>query len=123
MSQNNQSRTSHNARAEHAFNYITKRKEVNDTDTRTLARSFPTMIQNNGICAAVAFLQAKGKVHHKELYNNLEAWLKKTELLSDNLMKFLVEANRDEYRMVSKEALAYATWVKRFAEGMLSDEQ
>ena len=122
MSKGNQTNTSHNLRAEHAFSYISNLKS-SSTETRSLARSFPTMVQNNGVCAAVAFLIAKKKDHHKELYTNLEDWLKKTELLGGNLMEFLVKANRDEYRMISKETLAYTTWIKRFAEGMLSDEK
>jgi CRISPR-associated protein Cmr5 len=113
----------HNARAKHAIGYISG-LDKNDSDTRTLARSLPTMIQNNGICATVAFLKAKGKAHHNKLYENLENWIEKQELLVDNkgLLSTLVNASREEYRMISKEMLAYAVWVKRFAEGSLEDE-
>ena len=95
---------------------------------RSLARSFPTMVHNNGLSAAIAFLLVKDKSHHRKLYETLEKWLSAKGLISlykegksRDLLEAVINLSRDEYRMVSREVMVYMQWIKRFAEGMLSD--
>jgi len=84
---------------------------------RSIARSFPTKVQTNGLLVAVAFLDTKDAQHGK-LKVALEAWVEKKNLIkSKNLTKELVKLDRDKYRLASQEVMAYAQWVKRFAEG------
>ena len=107
-------------RAKDAYDFIEKVSKKGDEGKdankkfRTLARSFPTMVQNNGLNVAVAFLLSKsGKEDaHRKFYEKLGKWLKKA-----SLMDALVEMERDEYRFTSQEVMAYTQWVKRFAEG------
>ena len=110
-------------RAQNAYEFIEEISKENaakgekeqlkqNKEFRSLARSFPTMVQNNGLCVAVAFLRTKSENAHEELYKKLGVWLKKPNLVSD-----IVNLNRDKYRQTSQEVMAYAQWVKRFAEG------
>jgi len=123
------SRRVNDERAEHAFEFIQGISGVDKEkkEFRSLARSFPTMVQNNGLNVAVAFLLTKnskddeGKKKfngHKMLHSRLAEWLKRRELInSENLTKALIELKREEYRLVSQEVMEYASWIKRFAEG------
>jgi len=124
-------------RAKHAYDFmyeISKKDEKKQKEFRSLVRSFPAMVQNNGLCTAVAFLQSKGKAEkkknseevienaHLKLYNMIKDWLIVKKLINDDLMKIIVESGRESYRMRSKEVIAYLFWVKRFAEGMLKED-
>jgi len=96
-----------------------REKKQKNKEFRSIARSFPTKVQTNGLLVAVAFLDAKDEQHMK-LKDALGNWLYKKD--SDNskkinLTKELVKLERDSYRLDSQEAMAYAQWVKRFAEG------
>jgi CRISPR-associated protein Cmr5 len=123
-----------NDRAKDAYEYIEKNikdeKEL-QKEFRTLARSFPTMVQVNGTCAAVAFLYAKKQSKtssgslknsaHGKLLETLENWLRIKGFIGVevSLMKSLTSCSSEEYRLISKEIIAYTQWLKRFAEGML----
>jgi len=121
-------------RTKHAYDFVkdylgNKEKEK---DLRSLARSFPTMVQNNGLCAAVAFLIAKNKEHHSALRQTIENWLVKRKLISlskvggkeeSKVLEAIINLSRDQYRVASGEVMTYMQWVKLFAEGMLSDDE
>jgi len=92
-----------------------EKKEKLNKEFRSIARSFPTKIQTNGLLVAVAFLDAKDEQHMK-LKDALGNWLYEKDSDVD-LTKELVELERDNYRLASQEVMAYAQWVKRFAEG------
>jgi len=123
------------ARTKHAYDFVKKSLEKSyEKDLRSLVRNFPTMVQNNGLCAAIAFLHAKAKAHHSALHQTISDWLieerKLISLKNDDKeeSKDLLEAivnlkSRDQYRMVSAEVMTYMQWVKRFAEGMLSEDE
>ncbi|MCL1990456.1 MAG: type III-B CRISPR module-associated protein Cmr5 [Defluviitaleaceae bacterium] len=118
-------------------------------DFRSLARSFPTMVHNNGLSATIAFLKVKkeddvekkGENQHNLFYEILKDWLildesdqpvsrisiSKNELNGkesdpSDLLEAIVQLPRDKYRMVTKEVMVYTQWIKRFAEGMLSKD-
>lgn len=58
----------HNQMAEFAYHEISKNVTGNK-EFRSLARSFPSMLQINGLGAAVAFLQSKKASHvHEFMY-------------------------------------------------------
>jgi len=121
-------------RTKHAYEFIkgslgNKEKEK---ELRSLARSFPTMVQNNGLCVAVAFLIAKNKAHHSELRQTVESWLDNRKIISlskiegkeeSKVLEAIINLNRDQYRVASGEVMTYMQWVKLFAEGMLSDDE
>ena len=117
---------------EHAYNRVKNIKgKPFEADYKSLAKTFPAMVQNNGLSVAIAFLSAKDKAHHGEKGHHGELnkavldWLKSSDCLvvtldeGKDLMGNIVDFSREEYRLVSKETMLYAQWIKRFAEGML----
>lgn len=109
-----------NERAKFAFDEV-KKISSRQSEFRSLVRSFPTLVQVNGLTAAVAFLYAKGKEEqkneHKMLYDILS---KKLCATGDkkNLMERILNLGSNELRLDTAEAMALLVWIKRFAEGM-----
>ncbi len=110
-------------------------------DYTGLAQNLPTMILQNGLGQAVAFLMSKAKGQegsaHGRLLNHLARWLfqdvddekpeeKKHPFLSDigaagteRLMAALLKSKRPEWARAQHESVVFATWLKRFAEALI----
>lgn len=99
----------------------------------SLARGLPAMIQTNGLGQTLAFLRAKGKGdpqdHQQMLYDHVAKWgfkrltgNNKAKQLPDagrstaDLLEWLIHNDSAVYRRATTEALAYALWLRRFAE-------
>lgn len=68
-------RAVHNEMAKFAYDRIGELKECQKSEFRSLARSFPSMVQINGLAAAVAFLSSKNKNNaHGVLYDMIDKW-------------------------------------------------
>jgi len=102
------------------------------------ARGLPAMIQTNGLGQTLAFLKAKGKNEdnaYKGLYTHLNRWTfarltgdntekplpgtrggDRQPLQSRDLLEWLIHHDSALYRRATNEALAYALWLRRFAE-------
>ncbi len=135
-------------RAKLAFDELNKIKMDSLTDgskLRTLARNFPTMVQTNGLTAAVTYLYAKKRDEkskskepkdnqpngdnvevsqdtgvHDCMYNIIFKRLTDAKIIrtDKDMMKSIVEMDSDELRLATAEVMAFLVWVKRFAEGM-----
>ncbi|NLZ45861.1 MAG: type III-B CRISPR module-associated protein Cmr5 [Clostridiales bacterium] len=112
-------------RADYAYECVSKVAE-NNKKYLSLVRSFPIIIHNNGYMAAIAYLFSK-KEKEKEfklLYGHIIDWLKKRELNIEKGEEFisdLTKKSNEEYRLISKETTAFLIWLKRFAEGMITN--
>lgn len=87
---------------------------------KDVIRKFPSMVINNGLGQALAFLLAKGQ-EHGQLYSHLQEWLRDKKKLVDkqkDLLDGLAQEDSTAYRHATMEALALATWLKRFAEAL-----
>lgn len=84
--------------------------------------SLPGMIQTNGFALAIAFYYTKGDIY-REVYNQIEEWLKKKSFLSseEDLIDAAVSVDAETYRLLKNETLALLLWLKRFAEGIEKD--
>lgn len=102
------------------------------------ARGLPAMIQTNGLGQTLAFLKAKGKNEdnaYKSLYTHLSRWgfarltgddskkpIQGTRgpgnqpIETNDLLEWLIHHDSAVYRRATTEALAYALWLRRFAE-------
>lgn len=103
----------------------------------TLARRLPSLIQTNGLGQALAFLYSKAKFAEPEDRRSAEAkangaiftqvgdWVKKelNVATQDNLLRVLVREPTAFYRRATAEALAFALWLRRFAEAELPSEE
>lgn len=96
----------------------------NQTEYASLVRGFAAMIQHDGLGPALAFLEAKGKEHHKALSRHLSDWVL-PQMGADNhkeLLKWLLTQDSATYRHAATETLAYLNWLKRFAEAQWGDK-
>lgn len=93
--------------------------QSNHDSYKSLVRGFAAMILTDGLGAALAFLQAKGKQEHKMLSQNLSAWVLKqmgAPAGQTDLLNWLLGQNSAAYRRAASESIAYLMWLKRFAE-------
>lgn len=112
-------------RAKRAWEFVTKAKGQNYAGKYgQLARSAPADIQANGLGQTLAFWKAKGEAHHQALFNDVSQWVKAQLNFSDgDLLGWVVNtADTDGYRRATAEAIAFLTWLKRFAEAELPKE-
>jgi len=125
-------RTQDQKRAEHAYGQvkgILSQGDKKKIKFKTLALKFPAMVLQCGLLQTLAFYDSQ---NDKEVYNAVTGWLAKQPLLAPGQQSqqqeanFLAQVYRAElgpYRLLSREALAYGTWLKRAAEVLLKDVQ
>lgn len=118
-----QQRSLEQKRAAQAWDCVTQVKGKNyKKDYLPLARSAPADIQSNGLGQTLAFWRAKKKDEHNALYQHVATWVKTQVRFtqpSDLLEWIMKQASTDEYRRATIEAIAFLSWIKRFAEAEL----
>lgn len=104
---------------------VTSKASSDKKEYGSLARKMPTLIQINGLAQTLAFLKAKGKGHHFQIYNHLSYWFcYRFNLNKENgLMNYIINLDSKTYRLATTEALAFLQWLKRFAEAELPSEE
>lgn len=91
------------------------------------------MILTNGIGPTIAFIYSKKKKKSAEenenaydlIYEQIDDWTKKNFSSSKEkeLMSWITEQDSLLYRAYTREVLALFSWLKRFAEGMITDNE
>jgi CRISPR-associated protein Cmr5 len=87
-----------------------------------LAQKMPSYILTNGLGQSLAFLQSKAKGNptdeHGLLYEHLSNWVRPQvdPSSSQPLLQWVMDNDSNAYRRATTEALAFLTWLKRFAE-------
>lgn len=129
MSNISNQRSLEQERAKAAWEAIDKAKESSaeyQKKYKSLARSAPASIQQNGLGQTLAFWRAKpNEKHQQALYFAVSDWVKgQINWKGDKrLLNWIVQdAKTDEYRRATSEAIAFLQWVKRFAEAELEGE-
>jgi CRISPR-associated protein Cmr5 len=126
-------RTLEQQRAAHAWQAV---QEVRQKDYaskyRSLARGAAADLQMNGLGQTLAFWQAKGYSNgqpksgseHAELLKHVSSWLVKQLGLKEktDLTQWIISAQTPQYRRATAEAIAYLTWLRRFAEAELPEK-
>jgi CRISPR-associated protein Cmr5 len=130
-------RTLEQERASKAWDFIQDIKKL-DKDVRekysALARKAPADIQSNGLGQTIAFWNAKGKEAkekasaenkaHQHILTHVKDWLNdknSMHLGKPNLVEWVSkEAQVEDYRRATAEAIAFLIWIKRFAEAELA---
>lgn len=97
-------------------------------DYGSLARKTPALILSAGLGPTLAFLRAKGKDkewdEHNILYSHLSGWVvKRLPGNPADLLQVIRQNGSDIYRLATVEALAFLTWLKRFAEAELPEPE
>lgn len=92
---------------------------------KPLAGGGASDIQSIGLGQTLAFWRAKGKEHHLAIYGHLSGWVKQQMNLGADvdLRDWVAQsATTTEYSRATVEALAFLSWLKRFAEADLEGE-
>jgi len=105
-------------RAQAAWETVQKVDQNEGKEFKSVATSLPADIQANGFGQTMAFLRAKGKGEHEIAFNAVASWVKqRLDIKDKDFMNWLMtRATTEEYRQATAEAIAFAIWMKRFAE-------
>lgn len=110
-------RTREQRMAEIAFQRVKERTGKDAGDYLSFANSFPSLVHSCGLVQAVAFAKAKGKAVILEDISSV---------LGKPLDELTVHARSKPlaaYMLLSREVLAAAGWVKRYAQALLKEEE
>ncbi|MDQ7032451.1 MAG: type III-B CRISPR module-associated protein Cmr5 [Desulfonauticus sp.] len=120
-------------RAEFAYRCAEKGSEYEKKkEYKSYVKKILMLIKTNGLGATFAFMLSKGGTYEiigKQILDWLKQDDKKILTDSDNLDSFsdlvkrTVELNSSEYRSLTIEVLAFLSWLKRFAEGLIEGEE
>lgn len=138
-----QRRNSEQERGRQAWENIREIKQRHNNslekEYRSLVRRLNTMIQINGLGQTLGFLKAKGKNDSNRaqhlLLKHLTEWMRVPQHFAtenreaidkgyDGLLHWITDEGTDstDYRRATTECLAFGIWLRRFAEGELSEE-
>ncbi len=121
-------------RAKFAYEYADGIEKALKEKFKSHVKSFPMLIKTNGLGASVAFLFSKKDKEsgvYKLVGDSIVEWLTKDGRYKDYGLKELrdlkslsegtVQLDSTHYRALTIEVLAFFTWLRRFAEGLMED--
>jgi CRISPR-associated protein Cmr5 len=88
---------------------------------KTAARNLPSFIVSNGLIPTLAFY--KSKTEKKEVYEYINEWLKRKEIIKSDALSELVDIDFNTLRLATMEVLALANWLKRIVEIELKEKE
>ena len=127
MAENDKILTKDQRMAKKAYDKVSQRRGDENfkfDEYRTLTYAFPSLIHSCGLAQAVAFAQAKGTKNDaiqryiddlQDVFN--AAAFNKVDNVED-LKKESLEVTLSDYIRISRNALAAATWLKRYCQAM-----
>jgi CRISPR-associated protein Cmr5 len=123
--------TKEQERAKEAWNLVNSVSHTIIDRYAAVAKSAPIMILTNGLGQTLAFFISKSKEgnEYSLLYNHLSNWLNRNipwssnEDIGDDLIEKITNEDSKIYRMVTEEALAFLSWIKRFATALSPEEE
>jgi CRISPR-associated protein Cmr5 len=100
-------------------------KVINDfaDDYKSYVKKIPMMIKNNGLSNAFAFVLSKAKDGNAYtlIDRQTREWFGKTE--QPSFVAYLLTLDTLEYRKTTIEVLAFFSWLKRFADGLIETDE
>jgi CRISPR-associated protein Cmr5 len=126
-------RTTEQKRAERALKCVRDVKDdqgIKVSEYVTLVKRAPANIQTNGLGQTLAFWRSKGKGKRQDaaevIYQDVSAWvcgqMGWQYNQNEHLLPHLTQCNTGNYRRATVEAMAFLSWLKRFAEAELGDD-
>jgi len=105
-------------RAQAAWETVQKVDQNKGKEFKSVATSLPADIQANGFGQTMAFLRAKGRDEHNITFDAVADWVRqRLNIANEDFMSWLMtKATTEQYRQATAEAIAFAIWMKRFAE-------
>ena len=104
---------------------LAKKDNSTQKEFKSAIRKLPTMILTSGFGQTIAFHLSKEKNKpHYEIIKNVVVALNELTKISgidtpEKLVKEITSTDHETYILLSREALKYTTWLKRFAEAEL----
>lgn len=95
-------------------------------DYKPRAMGFPTMVLQSGLAQAVGFLAAKsGKDGKGKAYQRYFDDLAKVAGFptADALLTDALKADLPRYRLLTRDVLDAASWLKRFCQSLIDDKE
>lgn len=91
-------------------------------------KALPATILTNGLGQALAMLKAQNKNGNPQLYAHLSAWLCREDAFApfpgqEDALQAIVAHDQATYRQAQTEALAYLSWLKKFAVAYLGEPE
>ena len=112
-------------RAEYAYTCAQEGMSKRQDEYKSYAKKIPMLIKTNGLGATLAFMQSKGGTYNS-LLNQTKKWLVQNPLFcieeNDDLIQKIISMDSTEYRAVTTEVLAFYSWLRRFAEGLIKKD-
>jgi len=125
-------------RAAYAYQCAEDAKKSNKAkEYKAYAKKMPMLIKTNGLGSAVAFALSKasrekdGKMKKEGwglIYTHLAIYLSEKspnrlfDFKREDLAKTLTTINSFEYRATTIDVLAFLSWLRRFADGLIEGE-
>ena len=112
-------------RATYAFNKVSDiRNDLpleKQKKYKSNAKKLPVLIKTNGLGQALAFIEKRDG--YSELFDQIEEWLQKKQLITTNQMvEEVIGFDSDKYRQVTTETIALLLWMRRFVDSMIEGE-
>lgn len=110
-------------RAEHSFTALNSLQVKND-ELVSYIKKMPMLIKTNGLGQTLAFYFSKSKNNeYNQILTIIADYFYKHNFLTVSnpkaLMNAVVKLEANEYRLLTKETIAYLNWLRRFADGLL----
>jgi CRISPR-associated protein Cmr5 len=99
---------------------------------RSYVKKIPTMILSNGLGQTLAFIKSKSEKGnaYKLIYEQLTEYIRnpyttRIQMPEDKkeLVEWVISCGSEKYRYITQEILAFLNWLKRFAEGLIEEEE
>jgi len=120
-----------NGRAKFAYECaIDGSKIPKKAEYESYVKKIPMLIKTNGLAATLGFMLSKGETYLK-IGDQILEWLNKdnkkiidlsTVKNFEDLVYISTQLNSTEYRLLTNELLAFFTWLKRFASGLIKKD-
>jgi len=115
---------------------VEKRYDINKGDYKSYVRRIPMLIQTNGLGATFAFVKSKSNSKdsdnkakaYKVIYDQISEWIRVDEKQiielkeNEDLIEKIIQIPSSTYRALTLEILSLFNWLKRFADGMIEDD-
>lgn len=122
-------------RVEFAYNCAEKEKEElkeKVKEYKSYSKKISSMILTNGLGQTLAFVKAKSKKEkaYELLYEQTTEYFRSNFTVrikispdQNDLLEWVISCDSQDYRYITNELLAFLNWLRRFAEGMIKEEE
>jgi len=122
---------------------LNQKEWYEDNNYKSYVKKIPMMILNNGLGATFAFIYSKRKKYNEQkkkragekenpknaydlIYKQVDKWLQESYIKKskdDDLIEWIINQDSQTYQATTNEVLALFNWLKRFADGMIEEEE